>query len=687
MPIATNPQTGETVYLGDDGAWKPAQTAVNPQTKQMMAYDGKSWAEVPAKSKGVLNYIDDAVRSIANGVTFGFADEIAAKGNELLGRGTYDENVKQERARDEQIPAAIAVPGQIAGAMAVPIGAAAGGVTMGAKMLRGAGVGGLFGAASGAGQGEDFTDRAAKAAVGGVAGAAIGAVAPPLVEGAIQGARVLAQPVVNAVRGAMNPADEAARRVATGLQRDVKIDPQANGRLTGREFVEGATDGTPVTIMDLGGETTRALARSAANTSPEGRQLLNNTINDRFEGQSSRVNDWFRSAFNYPDAHAQQRALEETAKKVNTPAYAKAMREGGSGVWDDELQRLAGAPAIQEAARGSIPSLANRGITEGFDAPRRNPLSFNPETGLATLSKLPNGNERVPDLRFWDQVKRNLDPMISKAEANGDASKVGELTGLKNALIEHLDKIAPSYKEARSGAAHFFQAENALEAGQNFVTKNFATSETRAALAKMSEAERKLFQDGFVSRYVDTLNQVGDRRSILNQIAANPAAREKIQIALGPQKAAELEARLRVEGIMDLARGAVQGNSTTARQLAELGFAGGAGSLGAYGTYNMDPKEMGASAVAAALLAGKKGIDTRVAQQVAKMLVSSEPQQALRGLNLIAKNSKLMDALRSADRKIAGAGGEQVPKIGVSAQVPAISAANDQPEVPRPPAQ
>jgi len=687
MPIATNPQTGETVYLGEDGAWKPAQTAVNPQTKQMMAFDGKGWSDVPAKSKGVLNYIDDAVRSIANGVTFGFADEIAAKGNELIGRGNYEDNVKQERARDEQIPAAIKIPGEIGGSMMVPLGAAASAPTMIGKMLRGSGVGALFGAASGAGQGEDFPDRAAKGAIGLLLGGGVGAVAPPLVEGAVRGVNAVAQPFVNPVRGAMNSADEAARRVVTGLQRDFKADPQATNRLTPQEFIQSATTGGPATIMDMGGETTRALARSAANTSPEGRQFLNDTINSRYKGQSSRFGDWFRSTFHYPDAHAQQAAIEQTASKVNSPAYARAMRDGSAGVWDDELQRLAGAPAIQEAARAAMPSLANRGITEGFNAPRQNPLTFNSETGVASLSRLPNGSERVPDLRFWDQVKRNLDPMITKAEANNDTSRVAELTGLKNSLVARLDKLVPSYEEARNGAAHFFQAGNALEAGQNFVTKNFAIPQTRAALAKMSDSERKLFQDGFVSRYLETLNQTGDRRSILNQIGDSPAAREKLNIALGPAKAAELEAKLRVEGIMDLARSAVQGNSTTARQLAELGFAGGAGSLGAHGTYNMDPKEMGAAAIAGALLAGKRGIDTRVAQQVAKMLVSNEPQQVVRGIQLISKNNNFLDALRTADRRIAGAGGEQVPKFDVSAQVPAISAAGDQPEIPRPPGQ
>jgi hypothetical protein len=125
MPIATNPETGAVQFLDVDGAWKPARTAVNPQTKEMMAFDGKGWAAVPAQSKGVLGYIDDAVRSIASGVTFGYADEIAAKADELTGRGKdYETNLAAERARDKQIPLAIKLPGEIGGAVASTIAAA-----------------------------------------------------------------------------------------------------------------------------------------------------------------------------------------------------------------------------------------------------------------------------------------------------------------------------------------------------------------------------------------------------------------------------------------------------------------------------------------------------------------------------------------------------------------------------------
>jgi hypothetical protein len=685
MVIAVHPESGEVAYLTDDGQWKPAQTAVHPQTRKMMAFDGKTWADVPVKSKGLLNYVDDAVRSLASGVTLGWSDELAAKGNELLGRGTYDENVKAERAKNDQISPYIKIPGEIAGAMMLPVGAALSGATLPARMGRGAAVGGAMGAVHGAGEGTDVPSRAAGAAVGLGLGAGIGAVAPPLVEGAIQGGRALVGPIANAVRGAVNPADEAGRRVVTALQRDVQNDPGAVGRLTPQEFAANAQGGGPATIMDIGGETPRGLARSAANTSPEGRQVLNTAINDRFEGQTTRVSDYLRGAFHYPNATAQRDAIEQTARRVNDPAYARAMHDGSGGVWDAELQRLAGAPAIQAAARDAIPSLSNRSITEGFRAPRQNPLTV-AEDGRATLTTTPNGNQIVPDLRFWDQVKRGIDAQIGKAERNADSSKVQELTGLKNSLVESLDRLVPTYQQARAGAAHFFGAENALEAGQNYVTQNFANTETRRALSQMSQSERQLFQDGFVSRLTETIERTGDRRTVVNKIAESPQAREKLEIALGPQRAQELEARLRVEGIMDLARGAVQGNSTTARQLAEIGFAGGAGGIGGYGVIHQDPQTMTIGAVMGALAAGRRGIDHRVARQVATMLASNDPVAINRGIQVIARNRGFMDSLRVADGRLAAAGSEQAPTGFLSAAQPGARA-DDQPEIPRPPGQ
>lgn len=571
----------------------------------------------------------------------------------------YDEAVAAEREREkaveQQAPIA-STAGSVLGAVAIPLGGLAGAATLPARMARSAVIGGAMGGAAGLGEGESAGDRLARAAAGAGLGGAVGAAGAPIAEGLIQGGRAIAQPLINSVRGAFNPEREAARRVVTALQRDVANDPAAASRLTPNEFVASAQNGGPATIMDLGGETTRALARSAANTSPEGRQALNATINDRFETQAGRVSDWLRSTFHFPNAAQQQEALRETARSVNQANYGRALREGARPI--QVPPHLLTSPDFEAAMTLAERRARSRSASEGV-------ARFQPG---------------VRNLQFWDYTKRALDDAANAATRAGRNDEASYLSGLRDQLVETLDAQVPSYAAARAGAAHFFGARDALEAGQNYVTQNFANDATRRALAQMSPTERQLFQDGFVSRLIEKLNATGDRRNVVNQIADSPAAREKLHIALGPQRAAELEAVLRIEGIMDLARGAVQGNSTTARQLAELGIAGGAT---AYGTYNFDP-----TAVAfGALVAGHRHIDQRVAQRVAQMLTSTDPRELANGIRAIARSQTLLGALRRVDHRIASVGGQQ------AAQVPAVQAAavgradENQAQVPGPPAQ
>ena len=632
-----------------------------------------------------------AGRGFGQGITFNFLDELVALGasrgvDESVLSGIikyvtgdqgaverYNAAANEERFKNktaqEQHPIASTV-GNVAGALAVPIGGMANAATLPARIGRGAAIGAGVGTVAGAGEGEGAIDTGTRALTGLGIGAAVGGAAAPVVEGVVQAGRAVARPMINAVRGAVNPEAEAGRRVMGALQRDAANDPQAVSRLTPAEMAASGD----ARVMDMGGETTRALARSAANTSTEGRALLNRTIDDRFEAQTGRVSQWFNQTFHYPNAHAQQQAIEQAARAANNPAYLRAYRsQNAQGMWDQDLANLAQAPDVQNAIRMATSTASNNAVGAGV-APVRNPFVVDPATGRMTLRQGPNGQTALPNLQFWDQVKRNLD-QIGSFEARA----------LSRSLRTHLDSIVPEYGAARAGAAHFFGAENALEAGQNFVTQNFGIRETRQALANMTPTERQLFQDGFVSRFIDTINKTGDRRNVLNQIAASPAAREKLEVAIGPQRSAELETVLRVEGIMDLARGAVQGNSTTARQLAELGFAGGAGTVGATGAYNLDPQQMTYAALAGALLAGKKGIDTRVSLRVAQMLVSPDPRVLARGVMIGARNQRILEALRSVDRRLAQVGGQQSSMSVPAIQSPAIGRAEqEQPAVPGP---
>lgn len=64
MPIATNPQ-GEVVFLDQQGQWLPAQTAVNPQTGEKLAFDGQGWQPVVAPQPSVAQRVTDAANTVA----------------------------------------------------------------------------------------------------------------------------------------------------------------------------------------------------------------------------------------------------------------------------------------------------------------------------------------------------------------------------------------------------------------------------------------------------------------------------------------------------------------------------------------------------------------------------------------------------------------------------------------------
>lgn len=598
----------------------------------------------------------------------------------------YDAEVAKERERNKQAseenPIAYTAS-EIGGAMAVPAGVGGAAATLPARMVAGAAAGGGFGALSGAGEGVGASDTIDKAITGGGLGVLSGGAAPVLmrgVEAAAPYAAKAVEPIKNAVRGYSEPEAEAARRVVSSIARDYK---NQDVGLSGAEFAAARAAGQPVKVADLGGETTRALARSAANTNPEGRAILNRTIDDRFDEQAPRLASWLRSTFHYPNADAQQDAIDTIARTVNRPNYAKAYSEGANLKFTETLEQISQAPVVQDAIRKAMVSAKNEAAKMGFTPPKT-PFAFD-ASGRLKLKENPDGSKIEPNLQFWDIVKRSL-----------DKTGTPEARDWARILREHLDDVVPSYATARAGAAKFFGAGDALEAGENFVgaSQRFGIPEARKALAKMSPEERQLFQDGYISRLVQTIEKTGDRRNVVNQIMGSPAAREEMHVAIGAQRTKELEARLRVESIMDRMRGAVQGNSTTARQLTEAGLAGGITGGAGYGlaTGDWNPKDVGLATVLGSMLSGggryaggkvQAGIDQRVAKKVAEMLVSDDPKVLQKGLAIVAKQQKLMGALRTADDALARAGGNQLSGTTVPQLPIGPGRADDQPERPR----
>src|SRR5215217_3295149 len=500
----------------------------------------------------------------------GTSDAILGAGSALMG-GTYGETVQGLQDRRAELAAAnpiadiagqIAAPiGAFGAAAKIPVAASALGLTgpLSQQLLNGGVTNALISSADAAVRGGDTL---AGATIGGATG-----VAGPLIGRGVETvSRALGNKIAPIVDSVRSPSSEAARRVGVAISRDVQANPQSIMNATDEAIARQS--GLPLVNIDRGGETTRALARSVANQSPEARAVIQRAVDDRFTSQAPRAVDFIkRLTGGAVDDLGYQRSIQDVARAVNKPRYEAAFTApNAQAVWNQPIRDLMQSNTFRAAINAAESRGTDKAAISGFKAVK-NPFEFRPD-GSVTLKVNADGSRALPSLAFWDQVKRNLDGMIGTAQRSGDNALMSDLTQMKAKLVDSLDRSVGQYKVARQGAASFFDAEDALDAGKKFATQPRAIPEATQAFSKFNDAEKQAFATGYASELIDRIKASGDRRNIIQQVFGSPAAREMNELVFGKAKAQQLEAFVRVEALADMLRGAM-GNSTTARQLME----------------------------------------------------------------------------------------------------------------------
>lgn len=588
------------------------------------------------------------------------SDAIVGAGAQLTG-GDYGETVQGLRDRRQSLADANPVA-NVAGNLAGGFGAygalakTAGGAqvlglsgTMPARIGNSAASGSAIAATDAMFRGGDPS----QALEAGLVGGSIGAAAPPITAGLGMAARAIGNRIAPTVAGARNPVQEGSRRAGQVFTRDAQINPGNMMNATDDAIARQA--GVPVMNVDRGGETTRALARSVANQNPEARAIITRAADERFESQGLRAVEFIkRMTGGAVDDLGYQKSIQDTARMVNKPRYDAAFNSPrAQQVFTPETQELMQSPAIQRA----ITMTQSRGKDMAAIAgqvPVSNPFRQGSD-GVWRVVQKANGTFAVPNLKFWDQVKRNLDGMIGVAQRGGDNTEVAILTQIKNKLVSSLDDAVPQYRAARQGAASFFGAEDALEAGKKFATQPRNVPEARQAFASFNSAEKQAFQTGYASELIDRIRSTRDRVNVINQVFGNQSSREMAELVFGPAKARQLEAYVRVENLADMIRGTL-GNSTTARQLVELGIGTGIGGIGGF---TLSGGNVGSAMQGAAIGAGAAGaralgqrVDAKVMQEVARILTSSNPQDLQKAIYNASLSPAWMDAIRALEQQL-----------------------------------
>jgi hypothetical protein len=558
----------------------------------------------------------------------------------------------ESTAMAEASPVA-SIAGTIAGAVATPTpfskyGALEKGIKgLGQRMVGGAAGAGTVGGLTGLGEGTTAEERLGAGARGLAFGTALGGAAPAVVSGVGAAGRAIGERFIAPLRGLVSP-EQATKVAEQQAARALAASPEG---IRQSEFQSLLRAGEPVMIADVGGEPVKALARSAANISSEARETLNREISERFGEQAARVeadvSRFFPNRVDYADDIT---ALKMAARKENKPAYDRAYAQGASNVFSSKIWDLTKSDSVKKAMIDAD-KLANEiAVAEGRPA-IANPFIFDKAGNLVAK---PGSKATDVNLFYMDAVKQKLDDQVESLYRAGNNKQGAAIANIRNQFRDELDKLVPAYPAARSTAAKWFGAEDAYEAGINFARFNEPKkiSEAFQQYRKLTPGERELFARGYTFNILDKVGKVKDNQSIVNQafMGTSPAARAKNLMALGSQRTDALEARLRIETIMDRIRPAVQGGSTTARQLAEYGLAGGAGA--AYSGSFYSPEAL----TGIALRAGKGQADARVAKEVAKILTSKDPNVLEKLTAMAVKEPKTIPVLRALERGIGKAG-------------------------------
>ena len=590
----------------------------------------------------------------------------------LYEEGTqHARNVATEANR--QFPGTM-LASEIGGAVVSPLsrvgGAAKAGASLARRALAAGRQGAAYGAISGAGRGETAGERATGAATEGATGAVLGPLATGVLSAAGLGARKLAGAVGRTTRRVVNPDAEAARQIVNAGRTD------ARAGAVGLTRQQLAQEPEAILADTGGGAATRRLTRAAYDVSPEAKAKLTTATDERFKTQSPRLSDWLRETFDYPDIGAKRDALTAASKVENNKNYVAAYRKGTGGIWDDDLATLWEAPVLRAAIDTAAKNAVNRMVGRG--------------TG-ALQSK--NG---TPTLEMWDLVQRELRAKANVAYRAGDTELGGTIKAVRDKLNAKLDAVVPEFQTAREGAFKWIGADNALDAGINFAKMTGRDpnklTEARRALAGLGASDRKLFEAGFVQKLIGDIEASGNNRNlVISKLFNSEFAKKQLALAVGPQRARELEARLHVERVMQGTKDALGGSQTSSNLAGQiLGSAtwGGGGVLGGYlSGLDPTPYNTGSAIAGIALRRGNTALNTRVLERVGEMLTSRDPAVVERAIKAIARNDKLLQAFRSIEGTTTSAAVGQAPRTGIPQRIETMAtgrAEDNQPETPRP---
>ena len=335
-------------------------------------------------------------------------------------------------------------------------------------------------------------------------------------------------------------------------------------------------------------------------------------------GQGDRLKDAISKTFADPEAYAASKDLiEETAKREAAPVYRSAYEKPVH--FSETLEGILAKPAGKAALRHAETLAGNEQV------PFKQLFVNITDDGGKVV-------RRVPDTRGWDYIKRSLDDMIDREQDSITKKYSNEgriLIGLKNKMLEEVDRLNPEYARARSIWSGSAELDKALEVGREVFTATPAAFRKR--VADIGPTQRQAARVGAAETLRKEIDAAGvTNNAILRIFSKRQQMRNLETLFETPEQFAEFRKSIFTEARKRATYEKVKGNSTSVQQAADLAEAGGMRETMQFG------KDAATGGVANATLnfLGSRlrmlgGMTPEVAQEISKRVLQTGPNAAM----------------------------------------------------------
>lgn len=634
-----------------------------PQDAFIDAYDRYT------QSGGVVDF--GAGRSLLQGLTLGFADEIeAALPSALTGlEGDYEQRVGQVRAGQKAFEArdpTTAMAAEVAGALPTMLVPFAGAARMGQIGTRaapslartmgiGSGIGAAEGAIGGFGRGEGMQDSISRAGVEGGLGAVLGGVAPPLVAGVGRLGRIGRSPEERSI-------EALSRAIPEGDMPRVQAEVEAR-------IARGETgEMMPETLADITGSTAQRELRGARGASAEISAEVDPMIRSRMEGQAPRIErEVERGVGVRPEQATDLNNLVARQEREAADAYNQ-LRQQYQAVDVSDMRGLFNSPAFQKNYNTVIQTMQNRAaagqIDEGVLGQLEGKMSYD-----QFMEAIRRGDTVEVPFDFLERMKRRISAEARQAKVRGDTETAGELGDLAMSFTKRIDEKVPEYQQARNLFAGQAEIADALDEGAGFLRQPAVTVQSR--LDEITDSEKRAYLTGAVGALRDSIEKASDRADLVQRLVGSPANRKRLAALMGGEDSPafrEFQDALRREARMVETRNVVTGGSQTAAFLQDIERSGmpidQAVELLMNPAAAVNPSFIGQ--VMASLVNFVAGPSRGVSERVARRLIETDPRaqlETLRSMQGAREQAERTARLMQQSGIIGASAAGQVPSL------------------------